>query len=295
MASLSDWPHASLMLVAGPSALVVLTAGMLALTPANTGGISEDIAASAPQTIVVEPRTYSYRAPGEYSQDGYAVDAPLRSIEVTRPLTIMKYQVSRADYARCVEAGVCSAPEPEFAAGAQGGDMPATGISFDDAIVYARWLSDQTGDVWTLPTDAQLAFAAGTRFPDDAINTVSSNPADRWLEKYRREVESSASRDPVPKPRGHFGENEFGLADFGGNVWEWTTTCYRRVAENDVVRNEALPCGVQFVAGRHRAAMVSFIRNPKGGACAVGAPPENLGFRLVKDTRWYASLLRMLR
>jgi len=295
MASLSDWPHASTTLVAGPSILVVLSAAMLGLTPANIDGTSGSVAVSAPETIVVAPRTYSYRAPGEYSQDGYAVDAPLRTIDVTRPLTIMKYQVSRADYARCVQAGACESPEPEFAAAAHEDGMPATGISFDDANVYARWLSDQTGDVWTLPTDAQLAFAAGARFPDDAISTVSSNPADRWLEKYRREVEGSAGRDPVPKPRGHFGENEFGLADFGGNVWEWTTTCYRRVAEADVARSEALPCGVQFVAGRHRAAMVSFIRNPKGGACAVGAPPENLGFRLVKDTRWYVSLLRMVR
>jgi len=295
MASLSDWPLASLTFVAGPSVLVVLAAGMLALAPDHTGGNLKGIEVSKPQTITVAPRTYSYRAPGEYSQDGYAVDAPLRTVDVARSLTIMKYQVSRADYARCVQAGACETPEPEFADTAQDGDMPATGISFDDASSYARWLSDQTGEVWTLPTDAELAFAAGTRFPDDAISTVSSNPADRWLEKYRREVESSAARDPVPKPRGHFGENEFGLADFGGNVWEWTTTCYRRVAENDMARTDALPCGVQFVAGRHRAAMVSFIRNPKGGACAVGAPPENLGFRLVKDTRWYASLLRMVR
>jgi len=295
MASLSDWPHASLTLLAGPSALVVITAGMLALAPAKTGTVSESLAVSAPQTVVIEPRAYSYRAPGEYSRDGYAVDAPLRTIEVTRPLTIMKYQVSRGDYARCVQAGVCPSPEPEFTAAVEDADMPATGISFDDANIYAKWLSDRTGDAWRLPTDAQLAFAAGARFPDDAISTVSSNPAERWLEKYRREIASSAGRDPVPKPRGHFGENEFGLADFGGNVWEWTTTCYRRVAENEVARTEALPCGVQFVAGRHRAAMVSFIRNPKGGACAVGAPPENLGFRLVKDTRWYTSLLRLMR
>lgn len=294
MASLSYWPHASLTLLAGPSALVAFTAAMLALTPANVGGISESIPVSSPETIVVAPRTYNYRAPGEYSRDGYAVDAPLRAIAVTRSLTIMKYQVSAAAYARCVEAGACAPPEPKSAI-SSAGDMPATGISFDDANVYAEWLSEQTGEVWKLPTDAQLAFAAGSRFPDDALSAAGPNPADRWLEKYRREVEGSTLRDTVPKSRGHFGENEFGLADFGGNVWEWTTTCYRRVADDDVGLAEALPCGVQFVAGRHRAAMVSFIRNPKGGACAVGAPPENLGFRLVKDTRWYASLLRLVR
>ncbi|PLU59076.1 nitrate reductase, partial [Sinorhizobium medicae] len=45
----------------------------------------------------------------------------------------------------------------------------------------------------------------------------------------------------------------------------------------------------------HRAALSSFVRNPKGGGCAVGAPPDNVGFRLVKDKRWYALLLLRLR
>jgi len=37
------------------------------------------------------------------------------------------------------------------------------------------------------------------------------------------------------------------------------------------------------VWGRHRAHMSSFVRDGKRGGCAVGTPPENLGFRLVRD------------
>ena len=42
-------------------------------------------------------------------------------------------------------------------------------------------------------------------------------------------------------------------------------------------------CGVHVLEGRHRAYMSNFVRDGKSGGCAVGTPPENLGFRLVRD------------
>ena len=295
-------PDASWALIVIPPLLLAmiagLTAGVFAIKAGFLDGTPDAPIVSAPQTIVVAPRTFSYRAPGEYTRGGYPVDGPMLTVSVERPLTIMKYQVSKGDYARCVADGACPAPEPEFSTPGED-DVPATGVSFDDARAYAAWLSRETGESWRLPTDEELAFAAGSRFPDDALGTGagSSNPADRWLERYRRETARNAVRDAVPKPLGQFGENEFGLSDFAGNVWEWTTTCFHRI---NLDRAEPSPgdtssCGIQMVAGQHRAAMVFFVRNPKGGGCAVGAPPDNLGFRLVNDTRWYTPLLGLLR
>ena len=42
-------------------------------------------------------------------------------------------------------------------------------------------------------------------------------------------------------------------------------------------------CGVRVVEGRHRTYVSDFIRDARGGGCAVGAPPSNLGFRLVRE------------
>lgn len=299
MAALSTRLHASRALILAPPVLLGLMVGALTLKTWLPSSPSVDaFAVSAPATVVVAPGSFSYRAPGEYTMGGYAVDGPMLTVDVTRPVTIMKYQVSKGDYARCVADGACAAPEPEFPMTGED-NVPATGVSFEDAKIYAAWLSRTTGESWRLPTDEELAFAAGSRFPDDAlgVNTDSSSRADRWLEAYRRETARGVGRDPMPKALGHFGENEHGLADFAGNVWEWSTTCYRRIAldKETTAGLDDGSCGIQLVAGQHRAAMVFFVRNPKGGGCAVGTPPDNLGFRLVNDTRWYTPFLTALR
>lgn len=251
----------------------------------------------APQTVTVAPRSFDYRENGEFYRNGFAVDGPVRSVTMRSALTVMKFQVTAGDYARCVADGACPAAEPSYPV--TDGETPVTGVSYDDANAYAAWLSARTGETWRLPTDQELAFAAGSRFPDDAlgVDADSKNPADRWLADYRREAARKASRDPVPQVAGRFGENEYGMADFAGNVWEWTATCNRRVnldKAGDVV-NDVSSCGIYVASGKHRAALSSFVRNPKSGGCAVGVPPDNLGFRLVKDTRWYAPVVDMLR
>ena len=298
MAALTSRPGISWTSLALPALLLAALGGGVALKADLFGAAPTGHVLDEPLAVEIAPRSFDYRESGEFFRNGFAVDGPVKTVNVRRPLTIMKYQVTAADYGRCVADGACAPAEPCYKP-AEGVDTPATGVSYDDAIAYAGWLSARTGEVWTLPTDRDLAFAAGSRFPDDAlgVDINSTNPADRWLADYRREAARKASRDPVPQPLGRFGENEYGLADFAGNVWEWTATCNRRVNldKTGAVINDVSSCGIYVASGKHRAAMSSFVRNPKGGGCAVGVPPDNVGFRLVKDTRWYAPLLANLR
>ena len=84
---------------------------------------------------------------------------------------------------------------------------------------------------------------------------------------------------------GSLNVNSRGLRDIGGAVWEWTSTCLRRVDQDPLGRilSQDETCGIYIVEGLHRAAVSDFVRDPKSGGCSVGVPPANLGFRLVRE------------
>lgn len=129
-----------------------------------------------------------------------------------------------------------------------------------------------------------------------ALKAMDQNPALRWLRDYEQQSARKQDRNQTVRPLGAFGENEYGLADIGGNVWEWTQTCHRRVNIDAYgkVASETTVCGVYVVNGKHRAAMSSFIRNPKTGDAAwvfhrqSGLPP-------CSRRRWYAPVLMRLK
>ena len=76
-----------------------------------------------------------------------------------------------------------------------------------------------------------------------------------------------------------------GIADLAGPVWEWTATCGSRttLGGSGETLSHLDSCGVRLLEGKHRTPMNVFVRDAMGGGCSVGVPPDNLGFRLVRD------------
>lgn len=291
---LPDWVTQALSLTipAGLLAgLLVAIAGQVGLPLRLTQG---DIV--TPELVQLPQRSFSYRPAGQYQLNGIPMDAPLLTVGGHPGIEIMKFQVTAADYARCVADGACEKAEPRRRGG---GNVPVTGVNFRDAQAYAEWLSDRTGALWRLPTDKEWAFAAGSRLADDALalDDDGSNPAERWLANYEREAARGSDAATVPQAPGSFGVNELGVADLGGNVWEWTATCDSRVTLDaaGAVLSRVEACGVRILQGAHRTPMSSFVRDGRTGGCSVGAPPDNLGFRLVRETHWLGPFARWLR
>jgi formylglycine-generating enzyme required for sulfatase activity len=274
----------------------VLFVGLLTAIAAQTGMLTIPVAIDAslvPQTVTISPRPYSYRDSGDFLAGTAAIDGPRIQVDAPAALESMKFQVSAADYRRCVADGDCHRAEPRRP-GTR--DVPATGVSFNDATDYATWLSTKTGETWRLPTVSEWAFAAGSKAGDPALSveTDPANPADRWLAFYEKEAALGVNSIATPGPLGHFGVNEFGVADMSASVWEWTATCASRTAlgQGGEVVSRLESCGVRYLEGRHRTPMTGFVRDAQSGGCSIGAPPDNLGFRLVRDRGPLAAALK---
>ena len=279
-------------------ACVAGLAGPLAVAPLLNDTGTVDQGSRDPQAFVeLQPGTVSYRAAGDFTRASKQAASPLVTVRFETPLTIMKHQTSSADYQRCVDDGACQALDRNVVVAA---DRPAVQVSWHDANAYAVWLSNKTGEHYRLPTDEEWAFAAGSKFRDDGLPIDEKDPSKRWLARYERESDRIPS-DPQAHAFGSFGANENGLLDVGGNVWEWTSTCFvRTVLDNTGDTLSKNPnCGVRVAEGQHRSYVTDFIRDAHAGGCAAGLPPSNLGFRLVREPnflgRTWISALKAIR
>jgi formylglycine-generating enzyme required for sulfatase activity len=100
-------------------------------------------------------------------------------------------------------------------------------VSWDDAKAYVAWLSEKTGKVYRLLSEAEREYVtrAGTTTPFWWGSSISSDQAN---------YVGDFSYDGGPKgewrnrtvPVDSFEQNPWGLYQVHGNVWEWTEDCY---------------------------------------------------------------------
>jgi len=124
-------------------------------------------------------------------------------------------------------------------------DHPAVLVSYADALAYADWLSELTGQSWRLPTEAEWEKAArgtdGRRFP--------------WGNFWNPTVLNSADQGPFDTlPVGSFpkGASPFSLLDAAGQVFEWTSSSAgpgRRIVKGGSWDDKG--CGVCRPAAHH--------------------------------------------
>jgi formylglycine-generating enzyme required for sulfatase activity len=188
---------------------------------------------------------------GDIQGSGHSDEKPVHRVSVER-FAMGRYEVTVGEFRRFVKAtgyktdaekgGNCwtlgqndgaSWRDPRFS---QSDQHPVTCVSWNDGVAYAKWLSQQTGKTYRLPTEAEWEYAAraGTETarywgndPDKACGyaNVHDNTSKK-VNGFEWTPHNCTDGYAQTAPVGNFKPNKFGLYDMLGNLWEWTCSEY---------------------------------------------------------------------
>jgi formylglycine-generating enzyme required for sulfatase activity len=190
------------------------------------------IGGNAPPMIIVPA--------GEFTMGnakGSGQERPARSVQLTQPFAVGKYEVSIGEFVRYAKATGAELPKKVAAAitvDELSQDSPIANVSHQQATKYADWLSIQTGERYRLPTEAEWEYAAraGSQSPyffgdQPKLLCDYANVADQTVKRRYRAwtvIDCNDGQD-TPRKRGQYAPNAFGLYDTHGNVSEWVADC----------------------------------------------------------------------
>ena len=256
-----------MVIVAGATVWLLRSKSPQSQSPQSQGG-EEQKKVPAPPTA---PPGMAYVPGGEFlmgSDQGEVPERPPHKQAVT-PFFIDLNEVTNHEYEEFIEETDRRAPSswhrghhPEG-----GGDLPVTGISWEDASEYAKWAGKR------LPTEQEWEFAArgndGRRYP--------------WGNDWNKNVANAhtSSHGRVERVGEHtLGQSPFGAIDMIGNVWEWTASDFTAYPSGELPPQTA--SGLKVIRGGgwssdSKEATATFRKgsSPRGG--------KDIGFRCVKD------------
>ena len=231
-----------------------------------------------PEMVVIPPGKFRMGdIQGKYGKD----ELPVHQVNFQKAFAASKYEITFAEYDEFANATGRKLPEDE---GWGRGRQPAIYVSFEDAVAYAKWLSEQTGKRYRLPSEAEWEYGAraGAETSYGWGNEVKQGLANCRGCGSRWDGKQSA-------PVGSFKPNPFGLYDTAGNVGEWVQDCehenYERAPTDGSAWEEKNggDCGRRVIRGGHW--MVANLR-VRSSSRFRNRPTYNshiVGFRLVRE------------
>ncbi len=229
----------------------------------------------------------------------YASPTP---VTIEQNFAIGKFEVTNQQWDACVaDTGATVRCQGTLRAPPEAHDAalkPVTGVTWDDATIYTRWLSEKTGATYRLPTEAEWEFAAraGSQtaysFGGDYKTELCkfANGADRSVGVLTSSYHTCT--DDVGRSLaqvGSFRPNKLGLFDVHGNAWEWVQDCWipsYSAAPTDgtatASATQGADCSLRAARGGSWRSGVTALQSAARNAFAQGHRRGTLGFRVVR-------------
>jgi formylglycine-generating enzyme required for sulfatase activity len=175
-----------------------------------------------PELVLILAGEFLMGSDPEKDKDTIGNEQPQRKLHLP-DYNIAKTPVTNAQYEVFVEAAGHEPPEPWGAKKSSQGreDHPVCRVNWYDAVAYCQWLTEVSGKVYRLPSEAEWEKAA--RGTDGRIYPWG----DKW-DVERCNTWEGGKNDTTPVGVYPQGASPYGLLDMAGNIWEWTRSLARK-------------------------------------------------------------------
>jgi formylglycine-generating enzyme required for sulfatase activity len=249
-------------------------------------------------------------------------EGPAHDIVFPRGVALKKTEVSVGEFERFVRAtGYVSVAEREgssasyderggrivvsrgvswrddYAGKPAGATLPVVHVAFDDALAYAAWLSEVSGQRYRLPSEAEFEYALragsdgrfwwGNDSPTEPIeNLTGAKDRSRFRRTWSEAFAGYGDGYWGPAPVASFKPNPFGLYDMAGNVSEWVADCWhdsyvRAPADGSPWVNPG--CDSHVVRGGSWGSAPLDVRSAYRAPSKPATRSARTGFRVVRE------------
>jgi formylglycine-generating enzyme required for sulfatase activity len=183
-----------------------------------------DVSADLPPLVAIAGTTFKMG-----NAQGQPDEQPLHDVTLAA-FEIGKYEVTNAQYKAFCDATRRPYPEePNFPNirdyFEKYPNFPVVRVSWEDANAYCVWLSEKTGDLYRLPTEAEW-------------ESVARDAPLGW---------DSYNSGGAPHEVGTSQPNKAGVYDLMGNVWEWCADWYSPYSDKPQTNPKGQPRGTHKV------------------------------------------------
>jgi formylglycine-generating enzyme required for sulfatase activity len=234
-----------------------------------------------PAMVSIPPGSFLMGSP-EDEEGRFEDEGPRHEVQIEEPFALAKYPVTFEEYDAFCDTTGREKPDDR---GWGRGRHPVINVNWEDARAYCNWLSEQTGEAYRLPSEAEWEYACR------ANTTTRYWWGKDWNPKAANGHDSGQEGTTEV---GSYPANRWGLHDTQGNVHEWCED--KRVDDYTTPRTQTAFLSSpgearRVLRGCSWSANAEFFRAACRFRAAPGERGDDMGFRPARGqaTRAQAS------